>query len=278
MTNWLTDLFNAAEPFVRSQHFCNYSRNPHCFMKPKYSLLCSQQPTIAPLLNQTNQAHAPPSYLFKLHFNIIVPSTLRSSKNSVFQASPPNFRTHFCCSHTCHKPRPSRHPNNIWRKAARCNNYLSSKSHFNRLKKFKILYLILRPMLAADVAVSSSHDTKPSMSCILYPMMNFSSQHWQTVYIFKTKFVVDLVYLYRTNFQNVDTVVVSNNTTDTCSAHPHPNPTPTGGSSITLTRILTCNFSFPYFSIGVCPRTSQHVAPCWFSMNGCSRNSSERAG
>jgi len=140
------------------------------------------------------------------------------------------------------------------------------------LKSFILFYV---RMLVTDVAVSSSHDRKPSMSCILYPMMNFSPQHWQTVYIFKTKFIVDLVYLYRTNFQNVDTVVVSNNTTDTCSA-PLPNLTPTGGSSITLTRILTCNFSFPYFSIGVCPRTSQHVAPCWFSMNGCSRNYSER--
>ena len=82
-------------------------------------------------------------------------------------------------------------------------------------------------MLVTDVAVSSSHDRKPSMSCILYPMMNFSPQHWQTVYIFKTKFVVDLVYLYRTNFQNVDTAVVSNNTTDTCS--PPPQSYPHGG-------------------------------------------------
>jgi hypothetical protein len=94
------------------------------------------------------------------------------------------------------------------------------------LKSFILFYVC---MLVADVTVSSSHDRKPSMSCILYPMMNFSPQHWQTVYIFKTKLVVDLVYLYRTNFQNVDTVVVSNNTTDTCSAHPPPILPPRGG-------------------------------------------------
>jgi hypothetical protein len=83
-------------------------------------------------------------------------------------------------------------------------------------------------MLVADVSVSSSLDRKPSMSCIVYPMMNFSPQHWQTVYIFKIKIAVDLVYLYRTNFQNVDTVLVSNNTTDTCSPHPLPILPPRG--------------------------------------------------
>ena len=88
---------------------------------------------------------------------------------------------------------------------------------WNILEFFILFYVCL---LVADVAVSSSYERKPSMSCILYPMMNFSPQHWQTVYIFKTKFVVDLVYLYRTNFQNVDTVAVSNNTNDTCSAPP----------------------------------------------------------
>ena len=88
---------------------------------------------------------------------------------------------------------------------------------WNILEFFILFYVRL---LVADVAISSSYERKPSMSCILYPMMNFSPQHWQTVYIFKTKFVVDLVYLYRTNFQNVDTVAVSNNTNDTCSAPP----------------------------------------------------------
>jgi len=85
-----------------------------------------------------------------------------------------------------------------------------------KILKYFILFYVR--MLVADVAVSSSHNRKPSISCILYLVMNFSPQHWQTVYIFKTNFIVDLVYLYRTNFQNVDTVVVSNNTTDTCSA------------------------------------------------------------
>ena len=87
-----------------------------------------------------------------------------------------------------------------------------------KILEFFILFYVR--LLVADVAVSSSHERKPSMSCILYPMMNFSPQNWQTVYIFKTKFVVELVYFYRKNFQNVDTVAVSNNTTETCSAPP----------------------------------------------------------
>lgn len=139
-------------------------------------------------------------------------------------------------------------------------------------KILKSVILFYVRMLVADVAVSSSHERKPSMSCILYPMMNFSPQHWQTVYIFKTKFVVDLVYLYRTNFQNVDTVVVSNNTTDTCSAHIPPPILPPRGAHPSLWLVFWLATSRFHTSVsGFVPgrhNTSRRVDSQWMGALG----------
>jgi hypothetical protein len=93
---------------------------------------------------------------------------------------------------------------------------------------------------------------------VLYPMMNFSQTLTDCLHI-QNKIRVDSAYLYKTNFQNANTAVMSNNMANTCSPPP---PTLRRGSSITLTRVLTCDFSLPYFSIGVCSRESLSLVPC----------------
>jgi hypothetical protein len=44
-------------------------------MEPEGSLPCSQQPPLVPILSQINPIHIMPSYLSKIHFNIVHPPT-----------------------------------------------------------------------------------------------------------------------------------------------------------------------------------------------------------
>jgi hypothetical protein len=41
-------------------------------MEPEALLPCSQKPSTVPILNQNNRVHVTPSYLSKIHFNIIL--------------------------------------------------------------------------------------------------------------------------------------------------------------------------------------------------------------
>ena len=52
-------------------------------MESKGSLPCSQQPAICPNPKHKNAVHATPPYFLKIHFNIILPSSRRSSKWSL---------------------------------------------------------------------------------------------------------------------------------------------------------------------------------------------------
>jgi hypothetical protein len=47
-------------------------------MESDGSLLCSQEPPLAPILNQMNAMHTPTAYFFYIHFNIVLPSTFGS--------------------------------------------------------------------------------------------------------------------------------------------------------------------------------------------------------
>jgi hypothetical protein len=64
-----TNYLHGAES-LRSHQLLTYSRIPEHFMEPKDSLLCLQEPLV-PILSQINSVHTTPSYLSKMHFNIV---------------------------------------------------------------------------------------------------------------------------------------------------------------------------------------------------------------
>ena len=53
-------------------------------MEPELSFPHSQAPTSCPILSRRNTVHAFPSHVLQIHFNIILPSTLRSCKLPFF--------------------------------------------------------------------------------------------------------------------------------------------------------------------------------------------------
>jgi hypothetical protein len=76
-------LTHEAEPFLRSCQLCSHSRTSQRFMEPEGPLPCSQEPLLVPILSQINPIHPIPSYLSKIHFNIVHPPTSWSSQWSL---------------------------------------------------------------------------------------------------------------------------------------------------------------------------------------------------
>ena len=93
----------------------------------KFPVFCGTQKFITAFasarhlsLSRADQSMPPPSHFLKVHFNIILPSTPRSSKLSLSLGFP---HQHPICTsplpHTIYMPLPSHsssfdHPNNIW--------------------------------------------------------------------------------------------------------------------------------------------------------------------
>jgi hypothetical protein len=61
-------LTHEAEPFLRSRQLCSYSRITQYFMEPQSLLHVHKSPPLVPILSQINPI---PSYLSKVHFNIV---------------------------------------------------------------------------------------------------------------------------------------------------------------------------------------------------------------
>ena len=68
---------------VTRLQFLTYSRNSPHFMEPEGSHHVHNSPQLSHILSQITPFHVFPPYFFKIPFNIILPSTPRSSKWSV---------------------------------------------------------------------------------------------------------------------------------------------------------------------------------------------------
>jgi hypothetical protein len=73
-----------ANPFSASQEIPRILRNP------KFHNRIRKSSPPVPVLNHIDPVHASPSHLLKVHFNIILPPTLRSSKWSLSIRYPPD--------------------------------------------------------------------------------------------------------------------------------------------------------------------------------------------
>jgi len=81
------------------------------FMEPEGSLPCSQQIASCPILSQINPFHNFPLCSYKIHSNIVLSSTSRSSEWSLpFGYSDQNFVSVSQLIHVCYLPRPSHPP------------------------------------------------------------------------------------------------------------------------------------------------------------------------
>jgi len=63
-------------------------------MKSEGSSPHSQVPVTFPILSESNPVFASPSFFLTIHFNIMLPSTPRSSKSFFLSGLPPNVITY----------------------------------------------------------------------------------------------------------------------------------------------------------------------------------------
>ena len=95
---------------------------PGILWNPKVHYRIHNSSLPVPILSHTNPVHAPPSYVWKIHFNIILISTPMFFRWLLISGFPNQTPVSTSpVSHTCHIPRPSHsswfgHPNNIWPK------------------------------------------------------------------------------------------------------------------------------------------------------------------
>jgi hypothetical protein len=73
-------LTHGPEPFLRSRQLCSYSRASQHFMESRrFITVFTGARQLVPILSQTNPIQPIPSYLSKIHSNILHPPTFWSS-------------------------------------------------------------------------------------------------------------------------------------------------------------------------------------------------------
>jgi len=82
-------------------------------IEAKFHCSVRNSPPLVPVLSYITAVHSNPPYLLRIYFNIILPSTLVSSKRShYFRFSDQNGVCISLLSHSCNMPRPL-HPSQV---------------------------------------------------------------------------------------------------------------------------------------------------------------------
>jgi len=92
---------------------------PHILWNPMVQRRIHKSWPFLPILNQINPVHAHASHFLKIHFNIILPSSPRSSKWSFSLRFSYQNTVGTSIHRTCHMPRPAHsswldYQNNVW--------------------------------------------------------------------------------------------------------------------------------------------------------------------